>query len=219
MSDTPSDPELSITDPTDGTVWTFDTAFLESNWTCIWGAGCKGILDSPAEHLGQGCCSLGAELLDDTEAMNLAALATCIDPDRFEHAKKAERDGIFSDNARRHTRVVDGACIFFNSADFAGGPGCALHLQALHEGDPPDEWKPSICWQLPLKVDRSAGGARLRRFGRDDWGSGGASMAWCCTEPGEAYVGNRPVVETLGHEIEALVGHEVMVELQRRLPR
>ena len=47
------------------TLWRFDRAFLESNWTCIWGRGCLGILDEPAEHLGQGCCSVGAELGDD----------------------------------------------------------------------------------------------------------------------------------------------------------
>ena len=34
----------------DGEVlWRFDTDFLRSNWTCIWGRGCKGILDHPAE--------------------------------------------------------------------------------------------------------------------------------------------------------------------------
>ena len=42
--------------------WSFDADFLRSNWQCIWGRGCQGILDHPAEHLGQGCCSVGAEL-------------------------------------------------------------------------------------------------------------------------------------------------------------
>ncbi len=50
-------------------VWRFDRDFLESRWTCIWGRGCLGILDEPAEHLGQGCCSIGAELGDTDEAM------------------------------------------------------------------------------------------------------------------------------------------------------
>src|SRR5205823_10479255 len=56
------------------TTWRFDRAFLESNWTCIWGRGCLGILDAPAEELGQGCCSVGAELGDVDEAMMISAL-------------------------------------------------------------------------------------------------------------------------------------------------
>ena len=43
-----------------GTVWRFEREFLESNWTCLFGRGCKGILDHDATELNQGCCSLGA---------------------------------------------------------------------------------------------------------------------------------------------------------------
>ncbi len=42
-------------------------------------------------------------------------------------------------------------------------------------------------------------------------------MAWCCTEGDRAYVGERPVIESLGDELEALVGASVHVELRRRL--
>ena len=48
----------------DDTVWRFEREFLESNWTCLFGRGCKGILDRPAEELNQGCCSLGAHFGD-----------------------------------------------------------------------------------------------------------------------------------------------------------
>ncbi len=44
------------------TVWRFDVEFLRSNWTCIFGRGCVGILPEPAEHLGLGRCSMGADL-------------------------------------------------------------------------------------------------------------------------------------------------------------
>ena len=54
---------------------------------------------------------------------------------------------------RTHTRVVDGACIFLNRPGFAGGEGCALHIAALACDESPTEWKPSVCWQLPLRVD------------------------------------------------------------------
>ena len=61
----------------DDTVWRFEREFLESNWTCLFGQGCKGILDRPAEELNQGCCSLGAHFGDgpagEAEAMNVDA--------------------------------------------------------------------------------------------------------------------------------------------------
>lgn len=42
-------------------------------------------------------------------------------------------------------------------------------------------------------------------------------MAWCCTEEAEAYVGDRPVIDSLGEELRAVVGSSVYVELRRRL--
>ena len=204
------------------TVWRFDRSFLTSHWTCIWGRGCLGILDEPAEHLGQGCCSVGAELGSQDEARLLSALAACLEPERFQHHVEAAESGIFRDDERNATRVVDGACIFLNRPGFAGGPGCALHLAAIDAGEPPGHWKPSVCGQLPLKVDwqeRADGTevATVRRWTRDDWGDEGETMAWCCTEGDRAYVGERPVIESLGDELEALVGTPVHVELRRRL--
>ena len=204
------------------TVWRFDRSFLESNWTCIWGRGCLGILDEPAEHLGQGCCSVGAELGDDQEALNIAALAATVDPARFEHHIAARDGGIFSDDTRTQTRIVDGACIFLNRPGFAGGAGCALHLEAIALGESPTDWKPSVCWQLPIKVDwdEDAAGvetATVRGWTRADWGAEGETMAWCCTEGDRAYVGENPVVESLETELRAVVGDEVYVELRRRM--
>jgi hypothetical protein len=204
------------------TAWRFDRDFLESRWTCLWGRGCQGIGPEPAEHLGLGCCSVGAELGDEDEARMIAALSATLDPARFERHAEAGEGGIFSDDARTHTRVVDGACIFLNRPGFAGGAGCALHLAAIEAGESPIEWKPSVCWQLPIRVDWSAGAddtevATVRRWTRHDWGEDGETMAWCCTEGSLAYVGERPVIESLGAEIEAIVGTAVYAELRRRL--
>ncbi len=214
-----------------GVTWEFDTEFLQSSWTCIWGRGCQGILDEPSEELSQGCCSVGAELLDEDEAKLISALAATLDPERFEHHQQA-RSGVFAETEPDkaverqpetgwRTRLVDDACIFLNRPGFAGGEGCALHLAAVDGDESPLDWKPAVCWQLPLRVERTQGSegevATLRRWGRADWGSGGATMAWCCTEEPEAYVGTRPVIEELSEEIEALVGTEVFVQLQNRM--
>ncbi len=96
------------------TVWRFDREFLTSRWVCLWGRGCHGIGPEPAAHLGLGCCSVGADLGDVDEARMISALAATLDPDRFERHAEASEDGIFSDGARTHTRVVDGACVFLN---------------------------------------------------------------------------------------------------------
>ena len=208
----------------DGDVtWRFDRGFLTSNWTCIWGRGCKGILDAPAEHLNQGCCSIGAELADPEEAMTISALAATLDPAIFQHHDAIDADDVFSDADRSSTKIVDDACIFLNRPGFAGGAGCALHLAALQSGESPSSWKPSVCWQLPIKVDwevQSNGTevATVRGWQRRDWGDEGDSMHWCCTEGPEAYVGERVVVDSLADELKAVAGTDVYVELRRRLP-
>lgn len=215
-------------DPVDGVRWLVDAAFVRSSWTCIWGAGCEGILDHPAADAGQGCCSVGAELLDADEARRIGALGLSLDPSRFQFHHEALTDGVFADRDQRATRLVDGACIFLNRPGFAGGSGCALHLGAVDDGERPMDWKPAVCWQLPLKVESVDGDPDtriLRRWHRDDWGDGGDTMAWCCTErpsaesgpvSTSAYVGDRPVAYSLFEEIEALVGPEVAVEIRSR---
>lgn len=210
-----------VVDPVDGTRWRVDVGFLGSGWRCRWGDGCQGILDEPAEHLQQGCCSVGAELLDDDEAMLIGALAATLAPERFQHHAEAAAGGIYADGTRRHTRVVDGACIFFNHPGFGGGVGCALHLAALDDGERPMEAKPAVCWQLPLKVERTADESGeisvLRRWRRSDWGDGGDTMAWCCTEADECFDGDAAVAVSMGDELRALVGPEVAVEIRRRV--
>ena len=229
-----SDAFIEIVDG--ATRWRFEREFLESNWRCLFGDGCQGILPEPAAELNQGCCSLGAHLGDgpdgQQEAMNLAAYAAALAPEQwqFHHlAHTGTRDGVigvFRDDDRDHTLVVDGACIFLNRPGFAGGSGCALHIAALAGGESPIEWKPSVCWQLPLRVDwrpddrtgDDTESATVRRWTRADWGDHGTTMAWCCTERGgPAYSGDRRVVDSLAGELAALAGDEVYVELRRRL--
>ena len=222
----------------DDTVWRFEREFLESNWTCLYGNGCKGILRDDATELEQGCCSLGAHFGDgdsgQAEARQLSAYVSMLDPERWQYhdVGTSQIDGVtgfYGDPERTHTRVVDGACVFLNRPGFAGGVGCALHLAALDAGDPPTDWKPSVCWQLPLRVDwalldeNDPDGpetATVRRWSRADWGDHGTTMSWCCTERsegGEAYSGDRAVVDSMADELSVLAGDEVYVELRKRL--
>lgn len=218
----PADDGHIVEITTEDTDWRFDREFLNSNWTCIWGRGCLGILDEPAESLNQGCCSVGAEFGDADEAMLISAMAAMLDPDQFQFSSQAATDGIFSDERRVNTRVIDGACIFLNRPGFIGGEGCALHLAAVASEESPLDWKPSVCWQLPIRVDwqpleRGREQATVRRWSRADWGDEGTTMAWCCTEGERAYVGDGRVVDTLAEELTGIIGNEVFVELRRRL--
>ncbi|MBX3286890.1 MAG: hypothetical protein KF703_16195 [Actinobacteria bacterium] len=205
------------------TTWRFDRTFLRSTWTCIWGRGCLGILAEPAEELQQGCCSVGAEIDGDHEARRVGSLAATLEPDGFQFHADAAAHGVFTPDGT-NTRVVDGACIFLNRPGFPGGAGCALHLAAVADGESPIDWKPSVCWQLPIRVEWAAPAstgepevATVRAWRRSDWGDDGDPMAWCCTEGDRAYVGDRPVVESLAEELEEIVGTPVFVELRRRL--
>jgi hypothetical protein len=217
----PMDPFMEEIDAGD-TIWRFDRRFLMSNWTCIWGRGCLGILPEPAPHLGHGCCSLGADLDGEDEARKISALAATLEQERFQHQADAQGGGVFADATWSSTRVVDGACIFLNRPGFPGGAGCALHLAALEADESPVDWKPSVCWQLPVRVDwepcdNGTEVATVRGWTRADWGDDGDTMAWCCTEGAKAYVGERPVIESLREELEAIVGPAVYAELRRRL--
>ncbi len=235
------------------TRWRFERDFLSSNWTCLFGRGCKGILDHEAEALNQGCCSLGAHFGDgppgQDEARVLSAYVAMLEPERWQYHDVGTTDhtpppaddaldepvapgpvsGFFADAGRTRTRVVDGACVFLNRPGFDGVEGCALHLAALDAGESPTDWKPSVCWQLPLRVDWALADAAdpdgvevatVRRWSRTDWGEHGTTMAWCCTERSEgaeAYCGSASVVDSLADELTALTSDEVYVELRRRV--
>ena len=172
--------------------------------------------------------------------MTVHAYAAMLTPEQFEYHSIANEPitnqpvddaagtgahSIFGDRERTHTRVVDGACIFLNRPGFAGGEGCALHIAAIESGESPTDWKPSVCWQLPLRIDwedidDDTESATVRRWTRDDWGDQGRTMAWCCTERAdgaEAFSGSERVVDSLAESLVALAGDEVYVELRRRL--
>src|SRR5690349_22481144 len=87
---------------------------------------------------------------------------------------------------RTATRDDGGPCVFLNDADFVGGGGCALHGQALRDGVHPLEYKPDVCWQLPIRRDQDwstrADGSKillstLSEFDRRGW----ARAATTCT--------------------------------------
>jgi len=107
-----------------------------------------------------------------------------------------------------------------NRPGFDGGHGCVLHAEATRQDESPLDWKPSICWQLPLKLESDGDVTRVRGWLRSDWGPEGDDMAWCCTERetnADAFVGDAPVIESLRPELDALLGAELVETLAAAL--
>ena len=146
---------VSFEDPDEERTWVFDVTFLTSNWTCIFGQGCQGVLTGPAPELVHGCCSYGAHFTDAADRRRVEKIAATLTAEQWQFRSKAKKGGITKKNRSGETvtRIVDGACIFLNRTDFATGPGCALHQVALQRGRNPLELKPEVCWQLPLRRD------------------------------------------------------------------
>ena len=205
---------VSFDDPREDRTWVFDVTFLTSPWTCIYGRGCQGVLTGPAEEMEQGCCSYGAHFVDaDDEAATLA-YADRLTAGQWQHRDAARRKGGPTKRNKAGevtTRLVDGACIFLNRPGFAGGIGCALHKGALDAGERPLDWKPDVCWQLPLRLEDATSDdghvtSTLREWKRRDWGAGGFEFHWWCTESPDAFIDRNAVYVTMRDEIVEMVG-------------
>jgi hypothetical protein len=216
---------LSFDDPDEDRTWVFDATFLLSNWTCIYGRGCQGVLTGPAPELEHGCCSYGAHFIDDDDLTQVSAAVARLTDQQWQHRRKGLRGGwVHTDETgTRITRLVDDACIFLNHPGYPAGAGCALHQAALAAGERPLDWKPDVCWQLPLRLQEHVDDyghvtSFLREWKRRDWGEGGQEFHWWCTEGPEAFVaGTRPVYVELHDEIVELVGAPVYELLAAQL--
>lgn len=205
---------VSFDDPDEERTWVFDITFLTSNWSCIFGQGCPGVLDGPAPELAHGCCSYGAHFTGPDDRRHVEEMAQKLSASQWQFKKVAKKRGgaiKVNKDGETVTRLVDDACIFLNRPDFAAGPGCALHLAAVQAGERFMDWKPEVCWQLPLRrIDETdAYGhvtSTLREWKRRDWGEGGFEFHWWCTDDPQAFVGRVPVYEELRDEIVELVG-------------
>jgi hypothetical protein len=214
-------------DDDEGNTWQFDLSFLTSNWTCIWGAGCPGVLDDPAPELVQGCCSYGAHFADKADRKRVAKYAERLDDEQWQFRAESEVEGgaIFkNDEGDWVSRLHYGACIFLNRPGFPGGPGCALHRAALDHDERPLDWKPEVCWQLPLRCEESLDDnehltTTLREWKRRDWGEGGLDFHWWCTDATDAFVGAEPVYRAMRDEIVELVGEARYARLVQHIER
>jgi hypothetical protein len=208
---------VSFEDPDEDRTWVFDLTYLTSSWRCIFGDGCLGVLTGPAADLVQGCCSYGAHFVDEDDEATTLAYAARLTDEQWQFKGAAKRKGgptKINKEGERKSRLVDGACIFLNRPDFHSGPGCALHSAALMAGERPLDWKPDVCWQLPLRLEEHTDDhghvtSTIREWKRRDWGPGGEEFHWWCTEDPEAFIDHDPVYVTNRDEIAEMVGEPV----------
>jgi len=171
---------FSVNDPDRNQTWVFDVTFLASGWQCIWGAGCEGVYRQPAQDRLEGCCTHGAHFVDGDDVSTASNAARRLTPQQWQFSSRAAKNGFISKNrdGSVRTRIVDGACIFLNRPGFAGGAGCALHAAAMAAGERPLDWKPNVCWQLPLRRDDHTDSyghvtTTIREWKRRDWARAG----------------------------------------------
>ena len=222
----PTDPRETVTfTDSNGWDWEFDLTFMLSNYRCIWGRGC---LDTQGRHTLRGCCVEGVEIYrgdgDTAGAEDLEMIRGRVeqmtDEDWQNRQLALRRGGTDPWGKARfkrdsvHTRIHHGACIFHNSPDHPAGAGCALHLAALRRGESPLDWKPAICWQVPLFLDVSdrPNTTTVRASRTTDWGGEGI-IDWWCTEQQNAFTGDQAVYVTMEAELRRLCGAEVYDEL------
>ncbi|HVB01655.1 MAG TPA: hypothetical protein VNE42_10405 [Acidimicrobiales bacterium] len=217
---------FSFEDPDELRIWMFDVTFLLSSWTCIFGQGCKGVLDQDATEMMQGCCSYGAHFSDKKDIARVKKAAKTLTKEQWQFKGIGTKSGITrKEDGETLTALVDDACVFLNRPGFEGGPGCALHRAAIERDVPHLLLKPDVCWQLPLRqvdlMDENTGylTSMITQWDRKHWGPAGEEFHWWCTDAPEAFVGAVPAYEGLREELRAMTSETVFAALIAYLER
>ncbi|MEO6956171.1 MAG: hypothetical protein ABI137_05445 [Antricoccus sp.] len=196
-----------------------DLTWLCSRWTCIFAAGCHGIIKDRADD---GCCSHGAYFTDEDDQQRVREFVNLLTPAQWQrHPGRSvtKKDWLQTDELdgkpATKTKTKGGACVFLNPPDSPQGLGCALHKLAIDTGLHPLQTKPDVCWQLPVRREQewvtrpdesTILVTSITEFDRRGWGTGGHDLHWWCTSSPEAHVGVEPMYLTYGPELTAMIG-------------
>jgi hypothetical protein len=206
--------------------WKFDADFLVSSWTCIYGQGCRGCHVTQDARRADGCCTTGTQITDGEDFRLVSQRVALLDDTVWQFRGHGTRVGWWKQTAGGdvRTRTTRGGCIFLNRPDFATGPGCAFHHDALRRGDDVMLSKPNVCWQFPFHSESRDEGdtdggrtvVEIRPWTRADW-TGAADYEWWCTDAPEAFVGANSVFRTMERELRSMCGDDVYNQLASRL--
>jgi hypothetical protein len=214
---------VSLTDPDDPhDRYVFDVSFLLSSYTCIYGQGCPGIGEAPDADVG--CCALGAHYTDEEDRSKVEAMVDVLGPAFMQNYGDAKRKGVTArlPDGEFRTRVRNGACVFLNRSGWPTGAGCSLHHYAVARGEHYMTYKPEVCWIVPLRRDVTQGVAddgeeswttTITSYDRGAWGPGGSDFQWWCIDSEQAFIGQRPVYQSMEAELRAMSSDAVYDEL------
>jgi hypothetical protein len=217
-----------------------NVSFLLSNYECIFGRGCPGVLSSEVTA-DVGCCPRGVTFMGEEDFAHVSEMVEQLraeDCDNIEHVRDRGWYQSSSKGKPYKTRKLGGACIFDNRIGGpAGKPGCAFHHLAARRGIHPAETKPFICWTIPLnfsaELPEEPGGPTttiVSAFTADAWGGtndadepdGRGHVGYWCVETPDAYRGASPVYRSLEHELRKGMGdaaYELMAKLLEEVER
>ena len=211
---------VEFTDPNDESeIFKCDLTWLTSNWSCIYGSGCKGVF---ANQPNAGCCTEGAMFSDASDESKVLEIAKQLTPEIWQFFDAAQDTKgnlniaeVDEDNERK-TRTVAGSCIFLNRKGEFPTFGCVLHHFAEQNNLKSLEVKPDVCWQLPIRRsfetrevgEREYSVTVIGEYERLAWGDGGEDFDWYCSSDSDAHVGKQPVYLSNADELKALMGPE-----------
>lgn len=210
---------MSFFDEDANCTWLLDITFLLSNWQCIFGNGCQGVLTGPSPEMVQGCCSYGAHFTGEEDRQRVEIAAKRLTAEQWQFKDKAKKGTTkTTKDGEIVTKLVADACIFLNRPDFARGAGCALHVLALDANESFIPLKPEVCWQVPLRkeeVELVSGDVvvRIGQWNRTDWGEGGNEFHWWCTQDEGAFTGRTRVVDSMRDELIAMTSPKAYKEI------
>lgn len=174
----------------DDHLWTFDVGWMLSTWRCTYGEGCPGAFGQG----NTGCCDIGFSF-ESAERAGIEANIAKLTPETWDnHEKWATKRWWYKrddgDDDYNSKVVIDGkrvdpdtpgaTCVFNN---VKSGTGCAFHHAALQAGESPLDWKPDVCWMVPMSVEHEdeetfVGPMKNLHWGQEEW----EPLHWWCIE-------------------------------------
>ncbi len=143
---------VSFEDEGEERTWVFDVTFLTSNWKCIFGDGCQGVLTGPAPELVQGCCSYGAHLIDKKDARRVEKVAKTLTAEEWENHGSKKPVIHKNKHGELVTRIKGDACVFLNSPGFGPAPAVRSTYAALNAASIPSRTSPRCAGSSPSAV-------------------------------------------------------------------
>ena len=205
--------------PTRTARWVFDVTFLTVRLDVHLRPRLPGRAHRPgARARRRAAARYGAHFIDedDVAAVEQAASRSTDDAVAVPQEGRRKGGGPTRQGRRRHAPRAWSTAPASSSTARASpaAPAAPCTRPRWAAGERPLDWKPEVCWQLPLRLDEHTDDhghvtSTLREWKRRDWGEGGDEFHWWCTDTPDAFVGDDPVYETLRDEIVEMVGEPV----------